>query len=92
MKKLANQKGLHLAIVGSGKRVAALHEFVNDFGFLDLYSYCEAAAERKWPNFSFDDAYKAFHAEFPLSELLNPPHTRALVADDRLDRSDHIQK
>jgi hypothetical protein len=66
IRRLGGQNCLHIALVGSGPRILALHEFKNEYGFLDLYSFTQAAAEKGWPDYDFDAAYTAFDQAFNL--------------------------
>ena len=71
LRKLGRQNCLHVALVGSGPRLLGLHEFNNEYGFLDLYSYVKAAADEGWPGYDFDAAHSAFEQAFSVSNLLH---------------------
>lgn len=87
LRRLGNQKYLHVALIGAVPRVRGLHEFKNEYGFFDLYSYAQAAAERGWPGgYDFDAAYSAYQRDFSVEGLLHgryPDNT--LMAGDAPD-------
>jgi len=83
--RLGNQKGLHVALVGSGPRILGLHEFENDYGFDELYSYMQAAAEKGWPAYDFDAALSAFEQTFEVNGLLHGRYPDLVLGGDRPD-------
>jgi hypothetical protein len=83
--RLSGQKGLHVALVGSGPRILGLHEFENDYGFGDLYSYMQAAAEKGWPAYDFDAALSAFEQTFEINGLLHGRYPDMVLGGDGHD-------
>jgi hypothetical protein len=71
LRRLGGQNFLHVALVGSGPRLLGLHEFKNQYGFFDLYSFAQAAAEKGWPGYDFDAALSAFEQDFDVKDLLH---------------------
>jgi hypothetical protein len=71
LRRLGQQKYLHVAMVSAGTHLVGLHEFKNEFGFFDLYSYAQAASEQGWANYDFDAACSAFGSEFDVRNLLD---------------------
>jgi hypothetical protein len=86
LRRLGRQNYLHVALVGSGPRLLGLHEFKNEYGFFDLYSYVQAAAEKGWPGYDFDAAHSAFEQAFDVSDLLHGRYPDlTLLADAATD-------
>jgi hypothetical protein len=83
LRRLGGQNCLHVALVGSGPRILGLHEFKNEYGFFDLYSYAQAAAEKGWPGYDFDAARSAFEQAFDVRNLLHGryPEVTLLAGD-----------
>lgn len=89
--RLGRQNGLHVALVGAGPRLLGLHEFKNQYGFFDLYSYAQAAAEtyaqaagqHGWPPYDFDAAHSAFEQAYDVADLLHGRYPKlTLLAGD----------
>jgi hypothetical protein len=86
LRRMGGQKGLHVALVGSGPRLLGLHEFKNEYGFCDLYSYAQAAAEKGWPGYDFDAAHSALEKTFDVGNLLHDRYPGStLLAGDAPD-------
>jgi hypothetical protein len=86
LRRLGGQKCLHVALVGSGPRLLGLHEFKHDYGFSDLYSYAQAAAEKGWPGYNFDVVHSAFEEAFNVGDLLHGRYPElTLLAGDAPD-------
>ena len=81
LRELARVKYLHVALIGSGPRILALHEFLNEFGFDDIHASAQAAFETWAAAYDFGAAYASYERMFTVDGLLKglyPERTRAV--------------